>query len=165
MGRDYDEIAKTISGEVFRVSGDRARDPSTSARARCGAQPARSRGERETSSARPEQVMEKIQTYLDLGCTGFVPWCSDCPDDQSPGTRCRKGDSELPLSGYTWCMGNLAADSAVEQVEEIGIKLHSTGTGRSGASMGRLYRQLRCQGSRGRPRSRRSGQSSRASTC
>jgi len=31
----------------------------------------------------PEQVSEKIRTYLDLGCTGFVPWCSDYPDDRS----------------------------------------------------------------------------------
>ena len=29
----------------------------------------------------PEQVAEKIQTYIGLGCSGFVPWCSDYPDD------------------------------------------------------------------------------------
>jgi F420-dependent oxidoreductase-like protein len=28
----------------------------------------------------PEQVAEKIRTYIDLGCTYFVPWCSDYPD-------------------------------------------------------------------------------------
>ena len=28
----------------------------------------------------PEQVAEKIQTYVHLGCTGFYPWCSDYPD-------------------------------------------------------------------------------------
>lgn len=28
----------------------------------------------------PEQVAEKIQTYVDLGCRGFVPWCPDYPD-------------------------------------------------------------------------------------
>ena len=28
----------------------------------------------------PEQVSEKIQAYVDLGCTGFVPWCSDYPE-------------------------------------------------------------------------------------
>ena len=27
----------------------------------------------------PEQVSEKIQRYVDLGCTGFIPWCSDYP--------------------------------------------------------------------------------------
>ncbi len=31
----------------------------------------------------PEQVGEKIQTYVDLGCTGFIPWCSDYPDTES----------------------------------------------------------------------------------
>ncbi|MFO1536312.1 MAG: LLM class F420-dependent oxidoreductase [Actinomycetota bacterium] len=29
----------------------------------------------------PEQVVERIRTYVDLGCTYFVPWCSDYPDD------------------------------------------------------------------------------------
>ena len=31
----------------------------------------------------PEQVSEKVQTYVDLGCTGFIPWCSDYPDTES----------------------------------------------------------------------------------
>jgi alkanesulfonate monooxygenase SsuD/methylene tetrahydromethanopterin reductase-like flavin-dependent oxidoreductase (luciferase family) len=31
----------------------------------------------------PEQVCEKVQTYLDLGCTGFVPWCADYPDTET----------------------------------------------------------------------------------
>jgi F420-dependent oxidoreductase-like protein len=29
----------------------------------------------------PEEVAEKIRTYVDLGCTYFVPWCGDYPDD------------------------------------------------------------------------------------
>ena len=28
----------------------------------------------------PEQVCEKIQRYVDLGCGGFIPWCADYPD-------------------------------------------------------------------------------------
>ena len=40
-------------------------------------------GGRATSSARPEQVAEKIQTYVDLGCSGVVPWCSDYPDTRT----------------------------------------------------------------------------------
>jgi F420-dependent oxidoreductase-like protein len=28
----------------------------------------------------PEQVAEKIRAYIELGCTYFVPWCSDYPD-------------------------------------------------------------------------------------
>ena len=31
----------------------------------------------------PEQVAEKIQAYVDLGCTGFVPWCCDYPTTQT----------------------------------------------------------------------------------
>jgi alkanesulfonate monooxygenase SsuD/methylene tetrahydromethanopterin reductase-like flavin-dependent oxidoreductase (luciferase family) len=31
----------------------------------------------------PEQVAEKIKTYVDLGCTGFVPWVSDYPDTET----------------------------------------------------------------------------------
>ena len=38
----------------------------------------------------PEQVAEKIQTYVDLGCTGFVPWCSDYPDTESLGSSPRR---------------------------------------------------------------------------
>ena len=30
-----------------------------------------------------EQVCEKVQQYVDLGCTGFIPWCSDYPDTES----------------------------------------------------------------------------------
>ena len=31
----------------------------------------------------PEQVAERIRTYVDLGCRGFVPWCSDYPDHET----------------------------------------------------------------------------------
>ena len=31
----------------------------------------------------PEQVSEKIATYIKLGCSGFIPWCSDYPDTES----------------------------------------------------------------------------------
>ena len=31
----------------------------------------------------PEQVAEKIQAYVDLGCTGFVPWCTDYPETET----------------------------------------------------------------------------------
>jgi hypothetical protein len=30
-----------------------------------------------------EQVCERIQAYVDLGCTYFVPWCADYPDETS----------------------------------------------------------------------------------
>lgn len=31
----------------------------------------------------PDEVSDKLRTYIDLGCTYFVPWCSDYPDDTS----------------------------------------------------------------------------------
>jgi alkanesulfonate monooxygenase SsuD/methylene tetrahydromethanopterin reductase-like flavin-dependent oxidoreductase (luciferase family) len=31
----------------------------------------------------PEQVAHKIREYVDLGCTGFIPWCSDYPDTET----------------------------------------------------------------------------------
>ena len=31
----------------------------------------------------PDQVADKVQAYVDLGCTGFYPWCSDYPDTES----------------------------------------------------------------------------------
>jgi alkanesulfonate monooxygenase SsuD/methylene tetrahydromethanopterin reductase-like flavin-dependent oxidoreductase (luciferase family) len=31
----------------------------------------------------PEQVVEKVQAYVDLACTGFYPWCSDYPDTET----------------------------------------------------------------------------------
>ena len=30
-----------------------------------------------------EQVSEKIQQYIDLGCTGFIPWCPDYPSTET----------------------------------------------------------------------------------
>ncbi len=34
-------------------------------------------------SARPSRSARRSQTYVDLGCTGFIPWCSDYPDTES----------------------------------------------------------------------------------
>jgi alkanesulfonate monooxygenase SsuD/methylene tetrahydromethanopterin reductase-like flavin-dependent oxidoreductase (luciferase family) len=31
----------------------------------------------------PEQVAEKISTYLALGCGGFVPWIADFPSTET----------------------------------------------------------------------------------
>jgi alkanesulfonate monooxygenase SsuD/methylene tetrahydromethanopterin reductase-like flavin-dependent oxidoreductase (luciferase family) len=30
-----------------------------------------------------EQVAEKMQSYIDLGCRGFIPWCADYPDTET----------------------------------------------------------------------------------
>ena len=80
VGRDYDEIRKTISGEVLIRETEAEleeigslslwREPFESWRAG-------------NLVGTPEQVCEKLQAYIDLGCTGFVPWCSDYPSTQT----------------------------------------------------------------------------------
>jgi F420-dependent oxidoreductase-like protein len=75
VGRDYDTIRKTWSPEVYiretesEVAQGRSMwgEPFESWKAG-------------NLIGTPEQVAEKIQTYVDLGCRGFVPWCSDYPD-------------------------------------------------------------------------------------
>ncbi len=80
VGREYDEIQKTWSPEIFIREDDRDivdggtrsfyGEPYESWRAG-------------NLVGTPEQVAEKIQTYVDLGCTGFYPWCSDYPDTET----------------------------------------------------------------------------------
>ncbi|HVM53128.1 MAG TPA: LLM class F420-dependent oxidoreductase [Acidimicrobiales bacterium] len=80
VGRDYDEIRKTISGEVF-VRETEAEIEAAGTKSMWG-EPAES-WRAGNLVGTPEQVAEKIQAYVDLGCTGFVPWCSDYPDTQT----------------------------------------------------------------------------------
>jgi len=80
VGRDYDEIRKTIAPEVFIReteqeivdAGSRSfmGEPFDSWRAG-------------NLVGTPEQVADKISTYVGLGCTGFYPWCSDYPDAET----------------------------------------------------------------------------------
>jgi F420-dependent oxidoreductase-like protein len=80
VGRDYDSIRKTWSPEVF-VRATEAEVREAGSRSLWG--------EKAESWAAgnlvgtPEQVCEKIQRYIDLGCTGFVPWCSDYPGTET----------------------------------------------------------------------------------
>jgi alkanesulfonate monooxygenase SsuD/methylene tetrahydromethanopterin reductase-like flavin-dependent oxidoreductase (luciferase family) len=30
-----------------------------------------------------EQVTEKVQKYIELGCSGFIPWCADYPSSET----------------------------------------------------------------------------------
>ncbi len=80
VGRDPDEIRMTWSPEVFIR-------PTESEVLAAGSL---SLSGEEASSWRagnlvgtPDQVAQKIQTYVDLGCRGFVAWCSDYPGTQS----------------------------------------------------------------------------------
>lgn len=80
VGRDDDEIRKTISGEVM-VRETEAEIDALGSRSLWG-EPLES-WKAGNLVGTPEQVAEKIQAYVDLGCTGFVPWCSDYPDTQT----------------------------------------------------------------------------------
>jgi F420-dependent oxidoreductase-like protein len=80
VGRDYDTIRKTWSPEVF-IRGTEAEVVEAGSRSIWGEAAERWRAGNLVGT--PEQVCEKIQQYLDLGCTGFVPWCSDYPDTES----------------------------------------------------------------------------------
>jgi alkanesulfonate monooxygenase SsuD/methylene tetrahydromethanopterin reductase-like flavin-dependent oxidoreductase (luciferase family) len=77
VGRDYDDITKTWSPEVF-IRETEAEVQAAGSRSFLG-----EAVESWTAGnlvGTPEQVAEKIQTYVDLGVGGFYPWCSDYPE-------------------------------------------------------------------------------------
>jgi len=79
-GRDYDEIQKTWSPEIF-IRDTEAAVVEAGSRSFLG-----EAVESWTAGnlvGTPDQVAEKIKTYIDLGCTGFYPWCSDYPDTET----------------------------------------------------------------------------------
>ena len=80
VGRDYDEITKTWSPEVF-VRETEAEVAAAGSKSFWG-EPVDSWTAGNLVGT-PEQVAEKIRTYVDLGCTGFYPWCSDYPDTET----------------------------------------------------------------------------------
>jgi alkanesulfonate monooxygenase SsuD/methylene tetrahydromethanopterin reductase-like flavin-dependent oxidoreductase (luciferase family) len=80
VGRDYDEIRKTISGEVFiRETEQELVEAGTKS---MWGEPLESWRQGNLVGT-PDEVSEKIQTYVELGCTGFVPWCADYPETES----------------------------------------------------------------------------------
>ena len=80
VGRDYDEITKTWSPEMFLRSTEQEVIDAGS-RSFWG-EPFDSWREGNLVGT-PEQVCEKIRAYVDLGCEGFIPWASDYPDTES----------------------------------------------------------------------------------
>jgi alkanesulfonate monooxygenase SsuD/methylene tetrahydromethanopterin reductase-like flavin-dependent oxidoreductase (luciferase family) len=80
VGRDYDEIRRTWAPEVF-VRETEAEVEAAGSRSLWG-EPVESWRDGNLVGT-PEQVAEKIQAYLDLGCSGFIPWCADYPDTTS----------------------------------------------------------------------------------
>jgi F420-dependent oxidoreductase-like protein len=80
VGRDYDEIQKTWSPEVF-IREDEQEIIDGGTRSFVGE--AFDSWRAGNLVGTPEQVVDKVQAYIDLGCTGFYPWCSDYPETES----------------------------------------------------------------------------------
>ena len=80
VGRDESEIRKTWSPDIFirRTEKEIKAAGTLSLRG----DPAESWRESNLVGT-VEQVTEKIQKYVDLGCTGFIPWCPDYPSTET----------------------------------------------------------------------------------
>lgn len=87
IGRDESTIRKTISSEIFVRETEKEIEEAGSLSLWGDAADAwRSKALVGT----PEQVSEKIQKYLDAGCTGFIPWCPDYPSTETLELFARK---------------------------------------------------------------------------
>ena len=80
VGRDEATIGKTWSPEVF-IRETEAEILAAGSRNLWGA-PFETWRESNLVGT-PEQVCEKVQRYIDLGCSGFISWCSDYPETES----------------------------------------------------------------------------------
>jgi F420-dependent oxidoreductase-like protein len=80
VGRDEVTIRKTWSPEVF-IRSTETEVEAAGTRSLWG-EPAESWRVNNLVGT-PEQVYEKIRTYVDLGCGGFIPWCADYPDTET----------------------------------------------------------------------------------
>jgi F420-dependent oxidoreductase-like protein len=80
VGRDYDEITKTWSPEVF-IRATEAEVAAGGSRSFWG-EPVVSWTAGNLVGT-PEQVAERIATYRALGCEGIVPWVADYPDTET----------------------------------------------------------------------------------
>jgi alkanesulfonate monooxygenase SsuD/methylene tetrahydromethanopterin reductase-like flavin-dependent oxidoreductase (luciferase family) len=80
VGRDEDTIRKTISSEVFIRATEKEIEQAGSKNP-WGL--AADQWREKALVGTPEQVSEKIQKYLDAGCTGFIPWCPDYPSTET----------------------------------------------------------------------------------
>jgi F420-dependent oxidoreductase-like protein len=80
VGRDFDEIQLTWSPEVFiRATEDEVLAADT--RSLWGEAAESWRAGNLVGT--PEQVCEKLRTYVDLGLAAILPWCSDYPDTET----------------------------------------------------------------------------------
>ena len=80
VGRDESEIQKTWSPDVFIRRTDKELKAE-------GSRSLRGDSFENWQSANlvgtVEQVSEKVQNYIDLGCSGFIPWCADFPSTET----------------------------------------------------------------------------------
>jgi F420-dependent oxidoreductase-like protein len=80
VGRDEAEIRKTWSPEVFI----RSTEKELAERTKGGLWGDSVENWRDNNLVgTPEQVAEKVATYVSLGCSGFIPWCADYPDTET----------------------------------------------------------------------------------
>jgi F420-dependent oxidoreductase-like protein len=80
VGRDYDEIEKTMSGEVM-IRETEAELQALGSKSLWG-QPL-DEWRKSALVGTVDEVAEKIKSYVDLGCTGFYPWTSDYPSTET----------------------------------------------------------------------------------
>lgn len=80
VGRDEDEIRKTVSSEIF-IRETEAEILEAGSKSLWNDPPEVWR--QKAFVGTPEQVSEKVAAYIEAGCTGFVPWCSDYPSTES----------------------------------------------------------------------------------
>lgn len=80
VGRDYDTIEKTWSPEVF-IRATEAEVQAAGSQSFWG-EPLESWAAGNLVGT-PEQVAAKIEEYVALGCTSFMPWCSDYPGEET----------------------------------------------------------------------------------
>ena len=80
VGRDESEINKTWSPDVFirRTEKELKAEGSLSLRG-----DAFDNWQNANLVGTVEQVSEKVQKYIDLGCSGFIPWCADYPSTET----------------------------------------------------------------------------------
>lgn len=80
VGRDPEQIRMTWSPEIF-IRATEAEIEDAGTRAIWG-QSADDWRENNLVGT-PQQVAEKMRTYVALGCRGFVPWCADYPETET----------------------------------------------------------------------------------
>lgn len=80
VGRDPDQIRLTWSPEIF-IRRTEVEIEAAGSLALWGQ--AADEWQANNLVGTPEQVVEKMRAYADLGCRGFIPWCVDYPDTET----------------------------------------------------------------------------------